>query len=171
MSKNERKFKQFKKRETVNIPSVMKPMPGSSYNPTQKAYKEVINKVVQEELKDIESEQKVIKSLQPHLFKEEEDLEVEGTESEFQEDSEEEQEDEGSDISSDDRAGALNAPVDRTDVKAKRIRNRELRQKEEIRERDRKREEKMKDKEFEKMEVYMNRSKYEAKQIEKKVAN
>jgi hypothetical protein len=85
---------------------------------------------VEEEMKEIEDEQNTLRKLKPYLFKEEE-----GSDSyeESEEDSLEESEEgeEGRD--------AINKAVDRTKIKPKRIRNKELKIKEEEKQREKKR--------------------------------
>lgn len=46
-------------------------MAGQSYNPSAKDHKQVIEKVVEEEMKDVNEVQRQLKTLKPYLFSEE----------------------------------------------------------------------------------------------------
>jgi hypothetical protein len=64
------KFKNFTEKTRVKVNPIVVPMAGQSYNPNAKDHKEVIQKVVEEEKKEVEIVQKRLRTLKPYLFKE-----------------------------------------------------------------------------------------------------
>ena len=69
-SRNIAKFRSFSERTRVNVNPVVVPMAGQSYNPSAKDHQEVIQRVVDEEKREIEVVQKRLRTLKPYLFKE-----------------------------------------------------------------------------------------------------
>jgi hypothetical protein len=62
------KFRDFTKKTIVKVNPVVLPLAGQSYNPNAKDHKEVIQRVVDEELKDLREVQRQLKTLKPYLF-------------------------------------------------------------------------------------------------------
>lgn len=53
------------------VKAVVVPLAGQSYNPSAKDHNEVIQKVVAEEVKEVQEAQRILRSLKPYLFKDE----------------------------------------------------------------------------------------------------
>lgn len=58
-------FKQYVKKSTTNVKQVVLPQGGHSYNPSAKDHKEVINKVISEEVRLLEAEKRRLKFREP----------------------------------------------------------------------------------------------------------
>jgi hypothetical protein len=67
-SRNTAKFKNFTERTRVKVAPVVVPMGGQSYNPSALDHKEVIEKVVEEEKREVEELQRRLRTLKPYLF-------------------------------------------------------------------------------------------------------
>jgi hypothetical protein len=70
MNRNLAKFRNFTEKTRVKVNPVVVPMAGQSYNPSAKDHKEVIQKVIEEEKKEVEEVQRQLKTLKPYLFSE-----------------------------------------------------------------------------------------------------
>lgn len=68
-SRNGSKFRTYTDTAITKVKQVVLPMGGQSYNPSAKDHKEVIQKVVEEELKEVAKAQRILKTLKPYLFK------------------------------------------------------------------------------------------------------
>ena len=53
-----KKFKAFTEREVTKVKAVITPLAGQSFNPSAKSHQQVLNKVIDEEVKEIERELK-----------------------------------------------------------------------------------------------------------------
>ena len=68
VSKTLAKFKKFTERTVTKVNPVVIPLAGQSYNPSGKDHKVVIEKVIEEETKDVKEIQRQLRTLKPHLF-------------------------------------------------------------------------------------------------------
>jgi len=69
-NRNLAKFRNFTERSRVKVNPVVVPMAGQSYNPSAKDHKEVIQRVIEEEKREVEEVQRQLKTLKPYLFSE-----------------------------------------------------------------------------------------------------
>ena len=80
LSSQQKKFKNFTKNNVIKVKSVVLPSGGQSYNPSARDHKKVLEKVVQEEEKDLE---KVRRRKFPHQYNPEEQNAAEKKEKTF----------------------------------------------------------------------------------------
>lgn len=69
MGKNKRNTQAFLKSQMTKVKPVILPQGGLSYNPSAKEHKKVLDKVISEEIVEIESREKTNQALNPDLYK------------------------------------------------------------------------------------------------------
>lgn len=62
--------REYLKKSHLKVKPIMIPQGGHSYNPSASEHKKVLTQVVEQEIKQIESEKETHKALNPHLYKE-----------------------------------------------------------------------------------------------------